>query len=68
MKTKDAIKHYKTKAAVADVCKVRPQAVAAWGEYPPDDKQAEMHCESKGKIKAEPSVIEKYRRLAEGMK
>ncbi len=67
MKTADALKFFKTKAAVADASGVRPQAVGNWLEYPPREAQMRMHKTTAGKLAAEKHVLEFYRDLIEGV-
>ena len=53
MKTQDAINHYGDIKKLADTLDMWPQAVYAWGEYPPKGKQYEIQVKSEGKLKAE---------------
>ena len=64
MKTSDVIKHYGTKGAAARNLDISRQAIDRWGEYPPREQQASIHMATSGKLKAEPFVIEHYRRMA----
>lgn len=64
MKTVDAIKHFGSKQAVADVLGIRQPSVQNWGEYPPPEKQVELQGITHGVLKAEPEVAKHYKQLA----
>jgi len=67
MTKEQAMKYYRTQAAIAAVCNVSPRAVSLWKEQPPAEPQMRMHKDSGGKLKADISVLKFYRDLTEGV-
>jgi hypothetical protein len=64
MRTQDAIDFYGTQRAVADELGITQAAVADWGEYPPDLRQLQLEHVTHGRLKAEPGILKKRRRVA----
>jgi hypothetical protein len=59
--TKDeAVKHFGSQEALAKALDMKQPSVAEWGEYPPETRQLQLHRITKGKLRAEPEVIEKF--------
>ena len=61
MKTKDAIKHFKTASArgakgLAQVLDISPAAIYQWGEHPPLGRQYQIEALTNGELKADPST------------
>ena len=60
MKTDAVIQHYGTQQAAAAALGIKQSSVAEWGEYPPELRQLQIHRDTKGRLRAEPEVIEKF--------
>lgn len=57
MTTDEAIKHYKTQVALAEVLGIKQGSVSGWGEYPPAIRQLQLQQITKGRLKAEPGLL-----------
>jgi hypothetical protein len=53
MKTKVAIKHFGTKAALAAALNIKPPSIASWGTTVPKQRQYELERITNGALKAE---------------
>lgn len=51
MKKTDAVKHFKTAAAVADALGIRPQAVNKWPDIVPRKRAVQLRDITKGALK-----------------
>jgi hypothetical protein len=60
MTKQDAIDHFGSQTAVAEALGIQQSSVAEWGIYPPEPRQLQLHLITRGKLKAEQAVIEKY--------
>jgi DNA-binding transcriptional regulator YdaS (Cro superfamily) len=56
MLTEDAIKHFKTKTALAAALGIKPPSIADWGEIVPKQRQYELERITSGKLKADWTV------------
>jgi hypothetical protein len=61
MKTKDAISHYGTTAALAEVLELTSGAISQWGEFVPEWVAGRLKEETKGALVYD---IELYKRLS----
>ena len=61
MKTKDAIEHFGSEAAVARALEISRQAVDQWGELVPILTAIEIQRITKDKLKVDPSLYRKAR-------
>lgn len=52
MKTKDAVKFFGSKAALARALGVERQAVTNWGDTVPEGRQYQIEVITRGKLKA----------------
>ena len=52
MTTKEAVKHFGGVKQLADALGIWPQAVYAWGIFPPASKQYELEVKTNGELKA----------------
>lgn len=59
MKTKAAIQHVGTTAALASMLRITPGAISQWGEYPPEKRQLQLERVTVGALKAEPGCLER---------
>ena len=50
--TKEAVKHFGGVKQLADALGIWPQAVYAWGIFPPASKQYELEVKTNGELKA----------------
>lgn len=53
MRTKDAIEHFGTAAALAAKLQINQSAISQWGEFPPYPRQFQIQVATGGKLKAE---------------
>lgn len=65
MKTADAVKYFGSKSALADVIKVRPQAVQRWGETVPEKYAPLLAVASRGSIPVAVSDLKAWELVAE---
>lgn len=59
MLTKDVIKHFKGKAAVAAALGIEKPSVYGWGKIVPALRQIQLELITKGALKADPKVFER---------
>jgi hypothetical protein len=57
MKTKDAIKHFRTQTDLAKLLGTGQSTIASWGEYPPPLRQLQIESLSGGALKAEKAIL-----------
>jgi hypothetical protein len=57
MTTQEAIKHYKTQTLLAQALGIKQGSVSGWGEYPPALRQLQLQQITRGKLKAEPGLL-----------
>lgn len=53
MTTSEAVKFFKTGAALAAALKIRQPSIYGWGDFPPLLRQLQIEHLTKGKLKAE---------------
>ena len=54
MTKEQAIRHFKTQAALADRLGMQSQgSISSWGKYPPKLRQLQIEAATRGKLKAE---------------
>lgn len=58
MRTADVLAHFKTQKAIADALGIKQPSVAAWDEYPPDQRQLQIE-RLVPELKAEPGCLER---------
>lgn len=59
MRKADVLVYFKTQAAVAEALDITQPSVAAWGDYPPDNRQLRLEEITNGELKAEPGCFER---------
>jgi DNA-binding transcriptional regulator YdaS (Cro superfamily) len=59
-----AIAHYGSQEKLARVLGISQAAVAMWGEFPPDLRQLQIERVTRGKLRAEPWVLNPKLRAA----
>lgn len=58
--TKDeAIKYFKTQAALGAALGCKQNTVSGWNEYPPDSRQLQIERVTLGALKAEPGCLDR---------
>jgi DNA-binding transcriptional regulator YdaS (Cro superfamily) len=67
MRTEDAVKHFGSKAALADALGIRQPSVQEWGEYPPEERQLDIQRITDGKLRAERAVLRRFKDLLQGI-
>lgn len=63
MTTDDCIRHYLTKAKLAEALGIEAPSVYSWGEFPPPLRQLQLERLTDGNLKAEPGC-DKFRLAA----
>lgn len=64
MTTEQAISHYRTQQRLATALGISQSAVAEWGEYPPALRQIQIEKLTRGRLRAQPDVFTKRRKVA----
>jgi transcriptional repressor of cell division inhibition gene dicB len=64
MTTEEAISHYGTQVRLAQALGTRQSTISSWGIYPPKLRQLQLQQITKGRLKAEPGILEVKRRAA----
>jgi DNA-binding transcriptional regulator YdaS (Cro superfamily) len=60
MTKQEAVEHFGSQRAVADALGIKQSSVAEWGMYPPETRQLQLHRVTRGKLKAEQEVLQKF--------
>lgn len=64
MTTQEAIQHYGTQTKLATALGTKQSTISSWGEYPPKLRQLQLQQITRGRLKAEPGILEVRKRAA----
>lgn len=64
MTTEEAIQYYKTQTALATALGTKQSTISSWGEYPPKLRQLQLQQITRGRLKAEPGILDVRKRAA----
>lgn len=65
MRTAEVLAHFRTQKAVAQALGIRQPSVAAWGEFPPDNRQLQIERVTRKKLRAEPGCLRRLTGLSD---
>lgn len=59
----EAREHFGNDAAIAKALGITKGAVSQWGDAIPESRQLQIHRITKGRLKADPAILSKYREI-----